>query len=286
MNGLSIIETIDNKAITDTMQKISQFQGLVKTALKQGHDFDTIPGTDKPTLFKPGGEKICMLMGVNPNYEFIDKTEDYANGFFSYNIRCTLYKNGDPVAQGVGNCNSKEKKYRYLTVTADKIPFGMDINILEPTTDKWGNLKYRIENPNIYDLVNTILKMSKKRAFIDACLQLAALSDIFTQDVEDLKDYLQKENTENMTVENAANLKITFGKHKGKTLGELYKTELDYVKWLEENGKDKIILKGISVLKGAVKEAAQNKQVVKDEVTDKTEPEGDLFEGTPFGDGE
>jgi hypothetical protein len=36
------------------------------------------------------------------------------------------------------------------------------------------------------DLANTILKMAKKRALIDAVLTATAASDIFTQDIEDL----------------------------------------------------------------------------------------------------
>jgi hypothetical protein len=258
-NGLSIIDTIDNSGIQVTMQKIAKFQTLVQSALKKGHDYDTIPGTPKPTLLKPGGEKICMLMGVNPEYEFIDKTEDYTNGFFSYNVRCTLMRNGNPVAQGVGNCNSKEKKYRYITVDLDKIPFGIDPAVCEKTTNSYGKEKYRIENPNIYDVVNTILKMSKKRAFIDAVLQLAALSDIFTQDIEDMKDYIEKENTDNMTAENAGSIVLHFGKHKGKTLSELYATEPGYVKWYEENGKDQVILKALSLLSVAEDETFESK---------------------------
>lgn len=39
------------------------------------------------------------------------------------------------------------------------------------------------------------------------------------------------------TVEEAAAFVITFGKHKGRTLSDLFHNELDYVKWLY-NGKD------------------------------------------------
>lgn len=43
-------------------------------------------------------------------------------------------------------------------------------------------LKFKkITNPHIAGLVNTILKMAKKKAFIDAVLQVASLSDGFTR---------------------------------------------------------------------------------------------------------
>jgi hypothetical protein len=43
----------------------------------------------------------------------------------------------------------------------------------------------RSENPDIADLYNTVLKMAKKRAFVDATITATAASDFFTQDVED-----------------------------------------------------------------------------------------------------
>lgn len=56
------------------------------------------------------------------------------------------------------------------------------------------------------------------------------------------------------TVEDAAGFVIGFGKHKGKTLGELYKTERDYIIWLYDNEKtDPVIKKAIDILIQAVR---------------------------------
>ena len=63
--------------------------------------------------------------------------------------------------------------------------------------------------------------MAKKRAQIDAVLTVASLSEIFTQDVEDMKEFLQAESIENMTLSDAEKMKILFGKYKGRTLGEV-----------------------------------------------------------------
>ena len=187
------------------MAKIQQMQNVVQKTLKKGHDFGEVPGTSKPTLLKPGGEKICMLFGLNPEYEFLQTTEDYDKEFFSYNIRCTLFRNRQPVAQGVGSCNSKEKKYRFVNV--DTIPETY-IGQSEEYTDKYGRVRYKINNPDICSLVNTILKMAKKRAFIDAVLQVASLSEVFTQDIEDMGDFMQQEQDATLTIEQAKNLKI------------------------------------------------------------------------------
>jgi hypothetical protein len=43
-----------------------------------------------------------------------------------------------------------------------------------------------VENPDILDTVNTVLKMAKKRAKIDAVIGVTRSSGLFTQDMEDL----------------------------------------------------------------------------------------------------
>lgn len=256
VNALSIIDTVEIETIANTMQKIGQMQAVVQKTLKAGQDYGEVPGTNKPTLLKPGGEKICMLFGLNPEYEFLQTTEDYDKEFFSYNIRCTLFRNGQPVAQGVGSCNSKEKKYRFINV--DEIPENY-VGYSEEIKTKYGTTKYKINNPDVCSLVNTILKMAKKRAFIDAVLQVASLSEVFTQDLEDMKDFIQQEQNETMTIEQAKNIKLSFGKYKGKTLDELVHTDGNYCDWLYSNEKtDAVIKKALMlILEDAQKQSSE-----------------------------
>ena len=49
---------------------------------------------------------------------------------------------------------------------------------------QYSKKKYMKMDP--YTMDNTVLKMAKKRALIDATLLVASLSDIFTQDLEDM----------------------------------------------------------------------------------------------------
>lgn len=256
INALSIIDTVEIETISNTMKKIAQMQAVVQKTLKNGQDYGEVPGTNKPTLLKPGGEKICMLFGLNPEYDFLQTLEDYDKEFFSYNIKCTLYRNGQAVAQGVGSCNSKEKKYRFINV--DKIPENY-VGYQEKIIDKYGKEKYKINNMDICSLVNTILKMAKKRAFIDAVLQVASLSELFTQDLEDMKDFIQEEQNETMTIEQAKNIKLSFGKYKGKTLEELVHTDGNYCDWLYSNEKtDPVIKKALMlILEDAQKQSSK-----------------------------
>ena len=152
---LSIIENISMTQVSGTLQKIYQFQQLVNSQLKKDHDYGVIPHTQKPTLLKPGAEKILMLMGITSEFEIADSTRDWEKGFFQYQVRCKLFKNGLLLTEGLGAANTKETKF---------------------------------EKANPFSIDNTILKMAKKRALVDATLLVGSLSDVFTQDMEDLTD--------------------------------------------------------------------------------------------------
>ena len=49
-------------------------------------------------------------------------------------------------------------------------------------------MQYRVPNDNFPDTINTVLKMARKRAYVDATLSATGLSQYFTQDLEDLQD--------------------------------------------------------------------------------------------------
>jgi hypothetical protein len=151
--ALSVIDGVEIQEVHQTMTKIAQFQKVVQQTLKQNHDFGVIPGTPKPTMLKPGAEKIFMLLGLSSEFEIVDSTRDFEKGFFQYQVRCKLFKGDVMITQGLGACNTREPRYQKQN------PFGLD---------------------------NTILKMAKKRAMVDAALLVASLSDVFTQDLEDM----------------------------------------------------------------------------------------------------
>jgi len=189
VNSLSIIDQGDMVSFKKTIEKIAQWQNLVQTNLKEGKDYGTIPGTSKPTLYKSGAEKIIMLGKLRSTFDILDETKDWENEFFQFEIRWNLWVGEVIIAQGVGLCSSKEDKYRYRWVNENRLSNNVNKDSLpyRVKSGKYGEYKqYRVENEDICSIANTILKMAKKRAEIDAALLVGSLSELFTQDVEDL----------------------------------------------------------------------------------------------------
>ena len=169
---------------------------FTRRVMKSGKDYGVIPGTgDKPTLLKPGAEKLCSLFGMAPGFIIVDKIVDFDKNLFYFQYRCDLTRDGTLIASGLGSCNSREKKYRYRNVTEKKATEDDKVRAIrvETKTGQYGAYKvYVIENNEAADLLNTLDKMAQKRALVAATLIAANASDYFTQDVEDM-DYIEGE---------------------------------------------------------------------------------------------
>ena len=192
INPLSLIQDIDVKAVSETLAKVKTLQSTLKNILVDNHDYGKIPGCgDKPTLLKPGAEKILMALGITSSYELIEHTETFeGKGFFAYTVKCILFKNGSKITEGLGHANSKEKKWALEFVYEKDLPQGTDKDLLKKKkfeSSKGTFYKYEVE-ADANSKANTILKMAKKRAQIDAVLTVASLSEIFTQDFDDLPE--------------------------------------------------------------------------------------------------
>src|SRR5262245_61006686 len=93
---------------------------VAQTLMVEGVDYGTIPGTNsKPTLLKPGAERLCTLFSLSPELHIEAEIEDWTGeqhggeAFFYYRYRVRLVKNGILLGEGVGSANSWETRYRY-----------------------------------------------------------------------------------------------------------------------------------------------------------------------------
>lgn len=154
----TLIQVVPEFALTfnEAKQRLAMLQTFVKEMMIPGVDYGIIPGCPKPSLLKPGAEKLCDIYGFSKLIEVTNRVEDWQEGFFSYEVKVTLTnkRTGLVEAEGVGNCNSKERKYK---------------------------------KQDAFNISNTILKMAKKRAIVDAVLSATRSSGIFSQDIEDIE---------------------------------------------------------------------------------------------------
>jgi len=151
-------EVVPEFAITinAARERINMLQSFVKDMMIPNVDYGVIQGCKKPSLLKPGAEKLCDIFGFSKQLEVLNRIEDWNIGLFHYEIKVVLTnkKTGLVEAEGIGCCNSKEKKFK---------------------------------NQDSFTIINTLLKMAKKRAMIDAVLSATRSSGIFTQDIEDIE---------------------------------------------------------------------------------------------------
>lgn len=148
------------------IERHKEVTALINEGLDKGVDYGIIPGTNgKNVLFKAGAERLCVAFGCHAEYRVVSSEADHDRenlygrgaskqtsiGFYRYIIACDIIRDGTVKGSGIGGCSSMESKY--------------------------------ITRPR--DVENTILKMAQKRALVAAVLNTFALSDRFTQDIEE-----------------------------------------------------------------------------------------------------
>jgi hypothetical protein len=203
-------------SLEQASQRYQMLVAFVKAQLVEDRDWGKIEGINKPTLLKPGAEKLLNFFGYNCEFVPVSVVEDWGGQehggepFFFYRYRCIVRaRGGVVVGEGIGSCNSWEKKYRYRKADrtcpnchqpaiikgkeqygggwvcygkkggcGSKFPDG-DVSIEGQATGL-------VLNPNPADVVNTIDKMGQKRSLIAGTLISVNASEFFTQDVEDM----------------------------------------------------------------------------------------------------
>lgn len=210
------LEVVVSKSLTaiDIRKQVNLIKEVMNEVMQEGQHYGKIPGCgDKLTLLKLGAEKLSMVFKLRPimnnNGDIIIEKLD--NGHREVTVYChILNQSGEELATGIGSCSTMESKFRYRggekIATGKPVPTeywnlnkaGKNKEALEMIGGKgfgvskiegaWQicRLGEKMENPDIADTYNTVLKMGKKRSYVDGILSATAASDIFTQDIEDL----------------------------------------------------------------------------------------------------
>lgn len=207
---LATVPAVD--AVAAALDRYGTMIRFYKSVMQEKVDYGVIPGTQKPTLLKPGAEKLCSLFRLTQRLVLVKSVEDFTGEahkgepFFYFHYRCQLWHSDELVSEGDGSCNSWEKKYRYReskrvcprcqqpTIRSSEREFycwtkqggcGAKFALnFEAITNQSTGL---VPNPEIFDQINTIQKMAQKRAFVGAVLIACNASEFFTSDLEDME---------------------------------------------------------------------------------------------------
>jgi ribosomal protein L37AE/L43A len=197
----------------DIAEQLKLIEDAMRLVMKEGEDYGTIPGVKKPSLWKPGAEKLGVLFRFAPRY-VITQT-DLGDGHREVRSVCDLYHvgTGEWFGQGVGSCSTLESKYRWRTAKRICPDCGEETVKRSQFKDEWychekaggcghtwpfgtaaieGQELGKRENPDIADQYNTVLKMSQKRAHVAVTLTATGASAIFSADLEDDDDPEEK----------------------------------------------------------------------------------------------
>lgn len=203
--------------------ELSRIERIQRELLDEGTDYGTVQGVKRPFLHKPGAEKLSKFAGYAITFR-VDRLVGDGEHLppLAFVVHADVHmgdSTGPIIAEGVGEANSWETKYRWRTggrvcpscgnATIIEIrPKQADIEKAEregkpePKKRFWcapreGGCRAgfagddprvaeqtsgRVENADPFDLANTLVKMGKKRAFVDGVLTATGTSGLFTQD--------------------------------------------------------------------------------------------------------
>lgn len=134
---------------------LSDIEAIIAEHLRAGIDYTTLMKcNNKSVLLKGGAEHLASLFGFRTKSEIVHREFLPDTKFLLYEVSTTVYNSeGDIVAVGLGSANTLETRY---------IKQGLAMS------------------------ANTVLKMARKRSYVDAILSASSVSRIFTQDIEEL----------------------------------------------------------------------------------------------------
>ena len=214
---IQTIHTEDEMSVTQLVAQVTKIQQVMAAVMQDGVHYGVIPGTErkdkdgrdisKKTLLKPGAEKLCLTFRLDPHFEHVRERDGHHLTVYS---TCVLYHitTGRRVGAGNGSCSTRENKYAWRNsartcpecgkpaIIKGKAEYGggwvcfkkkdgCGAKFADDAAEIIDQPDGKIENPDVADQENTVIKMADKRALIAAVLISTGASDIFTQDIGD-----------------------------------------------------------------------------------------------------
>ena len=200
MTTEALVVTEEPRALTAAQHRaqVNLIQEVMREVMEEGVHYGKVPGTGKPSLWKPGAEKLSMTfrIAVDPQIDADLSTEDRIR----YRIRAaaTSQASGIFLGAALGECSSDEEKYKWRAAVCTEEYDETPVDRRRKKWKKGDQAAYAIAQIRTEpaDIANTVLKMAVKRAVVAVILQVTAASDIFTQDIEDMSDEIRDQVTD------------------------------------------------------------------------------------------
>lgn len=174
--------------------QVQLIQQVMEAVMVKDVHYGTIPGTQKPTLYKAGAEKILATFRIAAYPKEIDDLSTFDEIRYRVKVHGLSMDGQQLIGVGIGECSSSEAKYKWRTPVCDEefaeTPEDRKRLVWKKGKDNKPNYQQKQIRTNPSDVANTILKMAKKRAQIDMTLTATGASDVFDQDLEDLPEGL------------------------------------------------------------------------------------------------
>lgn len=174
--------------VAELKQQIAIIHQAMTELMKNETHYGLVPGCGKKqVLLKPGAELIMTLFRFGSELT----VEEFSDGFdvrYRVTARGFHIPTGNTIGYGIGEASTSEKKYKWRAAVCheeyEATPeTRRQIAYLKDYSGKIVPTEQVRQNPA--DILNTVLKMAKKRAQVDLCLTATACSDIFVQDIDD-----------------------------------------------------------------------------------------------------
>lgn len=185
-----VIDRGSGLAVQQLQQRMDIILSVMANVLEEGKDYGKIPGTDKPTLYKSGAEKLMLAFNLaagQPQIEDISTSDE-----IRYRVGVPIESTDGRPRWGVGEASSNEEKYRWRKPVCQE-EFDETPDHLK--REKWFRGKSPYKGLQVRtspaDVANTILKMAHKRGFIHGTLLATGASSVFNQDLEDFTKEMQ-----------------------------------------------------------------------------------------------
>lgn len=216
--ALSPVKGMDLMPVDDVLNWVAYVKEIREKVLVPGEDFGIIPGTDKPTLLKPGAEKLRLAFNFSITMEIISEIEhphekwEYvttefdevggkkvprevtktAIGYYSYKTKATAMAGQRILAECIGEASSRQRgketaSPNSLLKVSQKRAY---VGVVALATGTSGQFAIDLEDmtPEERESLDTSIASDKQINFIINMLKYRAVPDALAEEVQDWLD--------------------------------------------------------------------------------------------------